>query len=119
MDGSTPIAAVLGSALLALTVSKAINLKIWDGVDSTVVYLNSLMFLVGGLVGVTTHNLWQLNLRLLVTISGWLLVIAGAFRMFFPESPKLAAGFGTYLVIAVLFSLGIVLTRYAFQRRTY
>lgn len=117
MDVSRRIAAVLGPTLLAVTMSEAINLRIWAGVDATVVYLNGLVFLIDGLVIVTTHNNWNLDFRVLVTVSGWLLVIAGAYRIFFPMAPQLAPGVGTYLVIAALFSLGVAISLYAFFLR--
>jgi hypothetical protein len=89
------IAAVLCPALLAVTLSEANNLEIWDDVHSSVGYLNGLIFLVGGLVIVTTHSFWQLDFRLLVTVSGCLLLIAGAIRMFFPKVAQLAPNPGT------------------------
>ncbi|WP_430448256.1 hypothetical protein [Rhodophyticola sp.] len=116
MDTSGHIAAVLGPTLIVVTVSEVLNLSIWHDVHPTVVYLNGLLFLIGGLVIVTTHNIWRLDLSLLVTVSGWLLVSAGAFRMFFPTAQQLAAGLGTYIVIAMLFTLGVALTAYAFLK---
>ncbi|MFQ6548647.1 hypothetical protein AADZ90_011860 [Aestuariibius sp. 2305UL40-4] len=89
-------------------------MRIWADVHPAVVYLNGLLFLIGRLVIITSHNLWSLDFRLLVTLSGWLLIFAGAFRMFFPTAQQLAAGTGTYLLIALLFLLGMALTAYAF-----
>lgn len=117
MNLTARIAAVLGPVLMAVTVSETVNLHIWHDVHPTVVYLNGLLFLVGGLVIATTHNYWRLDFSLLVTLSGWLLVAAGAFRMFFPEAQQLAPGVGTYILIAVLFALGAALTLFAFLGR--
>ncbi|WP_421724244.1 hypothetical protein [Bauldia sp.] len=116
MNVSQHIAAVLGPTLIAVTVSEAINLRIWDGVHPTVVYLNGLLLLVGGLVIVTIHNHWQFDSRLLVTVSGWLLVITGAYRMFFPSSPQRAPGVATYAIITLVCALGVALSFMAFLR---
>ena len=116
MDISGRIAAVLGPTLIVVTTSEFLNLRIWANVHPTVVYLNGLLFLIGGLIIVTSHNLWFPNFSLLVTLSGWLLVFAGSFRMFFPTAQQLAAGWGTYLLIASLLLLGVALTVYAFLR---
>lgn len=116
MDLTERIAAVLGPTLVAVTISEIINLKIWDNVPPAVVYLNGLVLLIGGLVIVTSHNLWQPDLTLLVTVSGWILVVAGGFRMFFPNAQQLAPGMGTYIVIALVFALGVALTAVAFLR---
>lgn len=118
MDMTGRMAAVLGPTLIAVTVSEIINLKIWENVHPAVVYLNGLILLIGGLVIVTSHNLWRLDLTLLVTVSGWLLVIAGGFRMFFPNAQQLAPGLGTYIVIVLVFALGVALTVFAFLRPT-
>ena len=116
MDLTARIAAVLGPTLIAVTVSEIINLKIWEDVHPAVVYLNGLVLLIGGLLIVTSHNVWRLELSLLVTVSGWILVVAGGFRMFFPNAQQLASGLGTYVVIALLFALGVALTAFAFLR---
>ena len=118
MDLTGRIAAVLGPTLVAVTVSETINLSIWHDVHPTVVYLNGLVFVIGGLVIVTTHHYWRLDFSLLVTLSGWLLVTAGTFRMFFPTAQQLAADLGTYALIASLFALGVALTLFAFFRST-
>ena len=86
---------VLGPALVAVTVSEAINLDIWSDVHPTLVCLNGLLFLVGGLVVITCHNHWKRRMEQLVTFSGWLLFLAGAWRMFFPKAcpTKVDSGF--------------------------
>lgn len=119
MNLTRRIAAVLGPTLIAVTLSETVNLRIWDDVHPTVVYLNGAMFLVGGLVIATTHNYWRPGFSLLITLSGWLLVAAGAFRMFFPNVQQLGPGLGTYILIASLFALGVVLTVFAFRRSSH
>lgn len=119
MNKSKHIAAVLGPTLIVVTITEALNLKIWEDVHPTVVYLNGLLFLIGGLVIVTTHNTWRMDLSLLVTVSGWLLVLAGLFRMLLPTAQQLAAGLGTYIVIALVFALGVALTVHAFFKPSH
>lgn len=111
---SQDIAAILGPTLVVVTTSEAIHLDIWKDVHPTVVYLNGLLFLIGGLFIVTTHNEWVLDWSGLVTLSGWLLVIAGAYRMFAPEAPQLDRGPAAYATIAVLGCLGLALSWFAF-----
>ncbi len=116
MTYSQHIAAVLGPTLVVVTLSEAIHLNrwIWEDVHPTVVYLNGLLFLIGGLVIATTHNLWVLDWRGLVTLSGWLLVVAGAYRMFAPEGQQLGPGPAAYTTIALLGCLGLALSWFAF-----
>ena len=110
------IAAVLGLALVAVTLSEAINLGIWNDVDPTLVYLNGLFFLVGGLVVVTNHTRLRPPKALPVTLAGWLLVGAGLWRMFFPAAPQAEPGVATYAGISILFVLGLVISAIAFGR---
>jgi uncharacterized membrane protein HdeD (DUF308 family) len=111
------IAAVLGPTLVAVTVSEAINLNIWSNAHPTLVYLNGLILFVGGIFIVTSHNRWRLRREFLVTLSGWLLVLAGAYRMFFPSAPQLAPSSLTYTFIALLGALGLALSIIAFLKR--
>lgn len=118
MVATKRIAAVLGPTLVAVTISETINLDIWADVHPAVVYLNGLLFLIVGLTIVTNHSRWWLGAALLVTLSGWLLVLAGALRMFFPTAPQLEAGPLTYALIALLGLLGLSLTVLAFAKRS-
>src|SRR5215469_14616660 len=111
------IAAVLGPTLVAATVSEAINLRIWKDVHPTLVFLNGLMLFAAGIFIVTSHNRWRLVGEFLVTLSGWLLVLAGAYRMFFPAFPQGAPNALTYAVIALLCLLGVTLSVIAFLDR--
>ncbi len=118
MDITKRIAVVVGPTLVAVTVSEAINLRIWIDVHPTVVYLNGLLFMIVGLVIVTNHNRWQSPGHLLVTLSGWFLVLAGMYRMFFPLAPQLATGPITYTFIGLLGILGIALCLLGFGKRS-
>ena len=111
---SRRIAAVLGPTLVVVTLSEGLHLDIWEAVHPTVVYLNGLLFLVGGLVIVTTHAVWPRDWRSLVTLSGWLLIIAGTYRMFVPEGRQLGPGPAAYVTISLLGCLGLALTVAAF-----
>jgi hypothetical protein len=111
------IAAVLGPTLVAVTVSEAINLKIWKDVHPTLVFLNGLILFAAGMFIVTSHNRWRPGRAFLVTLSGWLLVLAGAYRMFFPAAPQLAPNPSTYALIALVGLLGVALSVIAFLDR--
>ncbi|WP_419914335.1 hypothetical protein [Hoeflea sp.] len=117
MNHSQRFAAVLGPALVVATTSETINLHIWETIDPTVVYLDGLFLLIAGLVVTTNHNRWQLDAGLLVTVTGCMLVLAGAYRMYFPTAPQLDPDPATYLFIAVLCMLGLALSLFAFAMR--
>lgn len=116
MNLTRRIAAVLGPTLVAVTTSETLNIEIWKEVDPTLVYLNGLLFLIGGLVVVTNHNVWRLSRSILITLAGWLLIIAGGYRMFLPTAAQLGPDPFTYGLIALLGAYGLVLTVIAYVK---
>lgn len=112
------IAVVLGPAIVAVTVSETINLDIWASVHPTLVYLNGLVFLIAGLVIVTTHNIWRSWTAGTVTATGWLLLLLGAVRMAFPSAPQLDASPLAYTAIACFCLLGVRLCMIGFLTKT-
>ncbi|WP_172294895.1 hypothetical protein [Pseudoruegeria sp. HB172150] len=115
-DVSGIIASLLGPILVVLSASEALNLGIWTEADPTLVYLNGLILFAVGLGVVRFHNIWQLNWRGLVTLAGWLLLAAGAYRMFFPTAPQMSEGPVTYALIAFNFLVGAILSYQAYRR---
>jgi hypothetical protein len=115
MAGSRDIAGLVGPSLMAIAASEAINLRIWATSLAPVVYLNGAVLFVAGLAIVRSHNLWTRDWRVLVTLMGWLGMLAGLYRMFAPEARQGGENLGTYVVIAALFALGLVLTFNAYR----
>jgi len=106
MEGSKRLAGLVGPVMMALGASEALHMNIWAGVDPTLVYLNGTLLLIGGLALVRAHNLWVADWRVLVTLVGWVALVAGLYRMFMPYAPQLDASAGTYVFLALLFGLG-------------
>jgi uncharacterized protein YjeT (DUF2065 family) len=48
------------------------------------IFLAGLLTLVTGLAIVLTHNVWEFNWPVIITILGWLSVAGGVFRILFP-----------------------------------
>ena len=110
MELSQDLAAILGPLLMAITLSEYLHYDIWKKVDPTVVSLNGLVLLSGGLVLLRLHNRWQLDWPLLITLLSWALLAAGLLRLFFPKAKQLPQSRGTYLFLILLFSIGGFLT---------
>jgi uncharacterized membrane protein YczE len=58
-------------------------------------FLAGMMVMLAGLAIVLTHNVWTSDWRVLVTLFGWLLIVAGAIRMI--EPPFLYSGARAFL----------------------
>jgi len=77
---SRRIAGLLGPSLIAISVTEAVNLRIWADVQPPVVYLSGVLLFVAGLAIVRAHNRWLFGWPVLVTIVGWLCLLGGLAR---------------------------------------
>lgn len=116
MNTTLLLASIIGPVLMVLSLSEFLNYKIWTETAPapSLVYLNGLFLFVCGLIIVRIHNIWVTAWPVIVTLTGWLCMMAGAGRMFFPTQKQLPPNNITYLVIASLFLVGTVLTLKAY-----
>lgn len=70
------------------------------------VLLSGIMILIVGLFIVSAHNLWVHDWRVFITIIGWLMVLKGVVRLFWPE--KLSAWVNKFSHRGIL--IGVVVT---------
>ena len=117
MPNSKSIAALMGPALVAITLSEALNLRIWTTSIPSLIYLNGTLLFVAGLAVVRAHNFWTRGWPVVVTLMGWLAILAGLFRMFVPQAQQGGENAPTYAVIATLFAIGCFLTFRAYARK--
>jgi hypothetical protein len=85
MANSKSIAGLLGPSIIAITISETVNIHIWAGNTAAGVHFNGALLFIAGLAIVRAHNLWVRGWLVLVTLTGWFLMLLGLFRMFFPE----------------------------------
>ncbi|WP_422081080.1 hypothetical protein [Ulvibacterium sp.] len=110
MEVSLNLAAVIGPILMAIASSEYLNFKIWKNVHPTVVYLNGLVLLIGGLIVIRMHNHWSMDWTLVITIFGWLFILLGLARMFFPTQKQPEKSLFSNLLLLVLFLVGLFLS---------
>ncbi|WP_266364864.1 hypothetical protein [Tellurirhabdus rosea] len=107
---SVQVAGLLGPVLMAVVASEYLNFGIWEKVEPSLVYLNGLFLFVGGLAVVRYHNFWTEQWPLTITVTGWLILLAGLYRMFFPSGRQAPRSGGTNVLLFVLFLTGCFLT---------
>ena len=110
MTNSRQLAGLLGPTMIALGLTEALNIHIFDAQIAPVVYLNGTVLFVVGLAMVRAHNLWAWRWQVFVTVTGWALLLGGLYRMIDPDAPQAAANVGSYAVLATLVVLGLFLT---------
>ena len=124
MANSRQIAGLLGPGLSAILVSEypLVQPHLYDAQIPPVVYLSGALFFVAGLAIVRVHNLWVRAWPVLITATGWFLLILGLLRMFAAERYRQAsagAGSITFMVLeGMLLVVALVITYYGYRRES-
>lgn len=114
MEKSKSIAGLVGPTLIVMALSemRLWNPTLYDTQIVPLIYLNGVLLFVAGLAIVKNHNIWVYGWQSLVTIIGYIVIIVGLFRMFFPQVQK--AEFdnnSSFLIVEIILVLiGIFLT---------
>jgi hypothetical protein len=118
MEKSKSIAGIAGPTLIVMVLSE---LKIWNPTlyetqIVPLVYLSGVMLFITGISIVRSHNIWVAGWQTSVTIIGWLAILLGLIRMFFPHLYKAQFNNNNVALITevVLILLGIYLTYKAY-----
>jgi uncharacterized membrane protein YhaH (DUF805 family) len=116
MTNSTRIAGLVGPTAIAISITEWMNLGVFTAAIGPSfaphVYLNGTLLFVAGLAIVRAHNHWTRGWPVLLTLVGWVAMLAGLSRMVPPVSAQ-QAGQNTTVVYASLvavLAIGVVLT---------
>jgi hypothetical protein len=118
MASSRWIAGLIGPLLAALGVTMLVNRDLLPEMAAQVarepglILLSGILLLLAGLAIVRVHNVWSGGWRVLVTVLGWLAIVSGLVRMWFPwlAAPIVdALGIGAAPVGAAPLVAGLVL----------
>ena len=114
MDKSKSIAGIVGPTLMLMVLSelKVWNFTLYDTQIVPLVYLSGVLFFIAGLSIVRKHNIWVWGWQSLITIIGWLGLLLGILRMFFPQmySAKFKNDNFAFAVELFLILIGLILT---------
>ncbi|MFL6819938.1 MAG: hypothetical protein ACJ8EF_18565 [Bradyrhizobium sp.] len=106
---SRQLAGVIGPTLVALGITEAVNIHIFDNPIPQVVYLNGTILFVAGVTLVRAHNKWAWSWPTFITVTAWVLLLGGLYRMIAPEAPQEANG-ESHLLFASMVILGAFLS---------
>ena len=122
MANSKQIAALIGPTLVAMLVSEfpLVQPNLYDSQIPPVVYLSGVLMFAAGLAVVRAHNVWARNWTVLVTLTGWFVLVLGLIRMFAADQYRQAAAGTTSPVFMVLEGLllivALVMTYQGYRR---
>lgn len=129
MDISKFLSKVIGIYFIVITTAMCVNMPQFLIQVNSLINDAPLMFVTGfftlilGILMIVSHNIWQCNWRVIITILSWITFLKGASLLFFPQlidqttilffqninTAYLAAGFD--------FILGIILSYYGFRNK--
>jgi hypothetical protein len=110
MINSRQLAQLVGPTLSVMTIAEIVNRSIWENAIPSVTFLNGTLLFVGGLSMIRVHNLWVRNWTFLLALTGWLMLLLGVLRMFFPTVEQTDEKIYLYLFLSVLSVVGLLLT---------
>ena len=126
MATSQLIAGFIGPLLIAIGSAVLLNLDHFPVMatqisnDQGLIFLSGILSLLGGVAIVRVHNIWSGDWRIVVTLLGWLAILGGLLRMWFPQRAapiaEAFAGNATALIVGglVVFALGAFLSYKAY-----
>ncbi len=94
METSIFLAKVIGLVIVISTAAVLIHHKAFRALEEEVVkspmiaYLAGFTILILGVLLVVSHSVWTLDWRIVITIVGWLVLLKGAGRIFFPNAVR-------------------------------
>ncbi len=110
MATSRDLAALIGPTMIALGATEALNLEMFAGQIAPVVYLNGGILFVVGLALVRAHNRWVWTWPILITLTGWVLLFGGLYRMIAPAAPQAPQSAASHVLFASLVLIGAFLS---------
>jgi len=114
---SQRLAGLIGPALIAITASELVNLDFLERQYRYYSYMNGTVVFVAGLLIVRSHNRWTRGWPVVVTLTGWVAMLWGLFRMFAPQAKQGGASIPTFVGTAIPFAVGVFLTFKAYWPR--
>lgn len=122
MTNSKQIAALVGPTMVAMLVAEfpLVQPHLYDEQIPPVVYLSGVLMFVAGLAIVRAHNIWVRNWTVLVTLSGWFVLLLGLVRMFaasqYRQATASTSSWVLVLLEACLLIVALFITFKAFSR---
>jgi hypothetical protein len=92
MTHSRLIAGLMGPVLLAMGIAMLVRRPIFPVMagqvtqDYGLIFLSGILLLLAGIAIVRVHNVWAASWEVIITALGWLAVVSGLIRMWFPDS---------------------------------
>lgn len=127
MESSLFIGKVLGLYLIIVCLAMIVRRPAFEillreaGNNQLLLFISATIATIIGLLIVVSHNLWVADWRVVITILGWLTLLKGLVRFFFPSVVQQATKFWfenyqyVYIVSIIFLLVGIYLCAHSFR----
>lgn len=119
MTDSKQLAGLIGPTMVALGATEASNMEVLSNQMAPAVYLNGSILFVVGLAIVRAHNLWTWRWPVIMTLTGWVALFGGLWRMAEPNAPQAAENVLTYAMLAAIGAIGVILSVKAYGSKVF
>ena len=91
MDSSYTLGAVIGPTFIILGISMFLQYKVWSIRLENLIKKDEQRVMFGliewiiGLAIIHSHNVWEISPWLIITLTGWIMMLEGAFHLFAPH----------------------------------
>jgi len=116
MANSRNLAGLVGPTVVLLAITEAVNLDIFRTNTPATVYFNGTVLFVAGLALIRAHNVWTREWPVMVTLTGWVALVMGLYRMFVPGAAQAPESAASYVGFVLLAAYGAVLTFKGYTR---
>ena len=82
------LVSVISTAAILIRYKESLALEDEAAKSPALIYLSGFAFLILGTLLVVSHSVWTFDWRLVITIMGWLVLLKGAGRIFFPSAVR-------------------------------
>jgi uncharacterized membrane protein HdeD (DUF308 family) len=110
MTNSRYLAGLVGPTIVVLAITEALNLDVLRTNTAATIYFNGTVLFVVGLALIRAHNVWTREWPVMLTITGWVALVMGLYRMFVPGAPQAPENAASYVGLLLLAAYGAVLT---------
>ncbi|WP_133135231.1 hypothetical protein [Legionella rowbothamii] len=121
MDKSRFLAKAIGAYLLIVSLSMFINMHSFVNLVNEMTRNEPLVFVTGfftliiGILLVLSHNVWEWDWRVIITLIAWLTLLKGASIIFHPAMLYTYTATINYIAATIDVILGIVLCYFGFK----
>jgi hypothetical protein len=122
VTNSKQIGALLGPTMVVMLVAEfpLVQPHLYDDQIPSVIYLSGVLMFVAGLAIVRVHNVWARDWTVLITLSGWSILVLGLVRIFaasqYHQAAQAASSMTLMALEGFLLAVALVITFMAYKR---